>query len=233
MFFAKQLPIPRARSFDWQMKPLESAQTSLIHLPNGQLVLTIQHDVIYGVTPEMLVWWFQHLGGHIYYNSVMVSRYHVWHPIDHIHWEVVSRGPNGSTGQGATFRIVEAFGGDPKHYIDSTVYVEKCDEEGLSLVTRILGIEFFRLEHRFTQVDEGTRYDSRMVVGMNVARLGPLLNKFVRPRLFSDESAQRWLLHNIEEVGNFEFFLPLLYTEHFPKQKKALHRTKLLRDRKK
>lgn len=211
MFFAKQLPIPSARPFKWQMKPLESAQTSFTKLPNGQLILTIQHEVIRGVTPAMLAWWFQHLGDKMHYEGVMYPRYRVWHPTDHIHWELVSRGPNGSTGEGASFRIVEAFGADPKHHVDSTDYVEKCDEEGLSLVTRILGIEFFRLEHRFTQVEGGTRYDSRMVVGMSAPRLGPLFNKLIRPRIFSDESGKRWLRHNIEEVGNFEFFLPYRY----------------------
>jgi hypothetical protein len=104
--------------------------------------------------------------------------------------------------------------------------VEKCDEEGLSLVSRILGIEFFRLEHRFTEMEDGTRYDSRMVVGMDRPRLGPLFNKHVRPRIFSDESAKHWLRHNIEEVGNFEFFLPLLYTDHFPKWRSITRKAK-------
>lgn len=226
MFFAKQLPIPAARPFKWKMKPLESAETSFTELPNGQLVLIIQHEVVRGVTPTMLAWWFQHLSKKMFYEGVIYPRYLVWHPTDHIHWELVKHGPDGSTGEGATFRIVEAFGADPKHYVDSTDYVEKCDEEGLSLVTRILGIEIFRLEHRFTEVEGGTRYNSRMVVGMDRPRLGSLFNKQIRPRIFSDESAKRWLLHNIEEVGNFEFFLPLLYTDHFPKWKRPSVRPK-------
>jgi hypothetical protein len=119
-----------------------------------------------------------------------------------------------ATGKGATFRIVEAFGGNPKHYVDSTDYVEKCDEEGLSLVTRVMGIEIFRLEHRFTPVDDGTHYNSRMVVGSHVPLLGHLFNYLIRPQIFSDTSSKLWLRHNIEEVGNFEFFLPALYAEH-------------------
>ena len=213
MFSAKQLPIPAPRPIPWRMKGLESAKTSLTKLGNGQLVLTIQHDVIRGVTPAMLAWWFQHLGETMDYAGVTYPRYWVWHPIDHIHWELVRRGPDGSTGEGATFRIVEAFAANPAHYVDSTDFVEKCDEEGLSLVTRILGMEIFRLEHRFTQLQEGTRYDSRMVVGSDVPLIGHLFNFFVRPRIFSDASGRKWLLHNIEEVGNFEFFMPALYAE--------------------
>ncbi len=36
------------------LKPVTSARTTQTRLPNGQLVLTIEHDVIKGVTPAML-----------------------------------------------------------------------------------------------------------------------------------------------------------------------------------
>ena len=216
MLFTRKLPIPAPRPIAWQMKVLASAKTSFAKLANGQIVLTIEHDLIRGVTPAMLAWWFQHLGGTMVYEGVTYPRYWVWHPTDHIYWKLVSRGPNGSTGAGARFRIVEAFGADPEHYVNSTDFVEKCDEEGLSLVTRVAGMEIFRLEHRFNQVEEGTLYRSRMVVGSSVPLIGHLFNFIVRPRIFSDASAQRWLLHNIEEVGNFEFFLPALYAEQSP-----------------
>jgi hypothetical protein len=39
------------------------------------------------------------------------------------------------------------------------------------------------------------------------------MNRFVRPRLFPDDKARAWLRHNVEEVGNFEFFLPELYAK--------------------
>lgn len=50
-----------------------------------------------------------------------------------------------------------------------------------------------------------------MIVG---ARRGPLriiFNRFIRPRLFADEMGRAWLRHNVEEVGNFESFLPDLF----------------------
>jgi len=196
------------------MKPLESAATSFTKLRNGLLVLTIRHDIIRGVTPPMLAWWFQHLGETMELEGETFPRYLVWHPVDHIHWELVRKSPDGGTGKGAYFRIVEAFAAKPEHYVDSIEYVEKCDEGGLSLVKRVLGMEVFRLEHRFSQVPEGTRYVSRMLVGSRVPVLGWLFNRFIRPLLFSDESGRAWLRHNIEEVGNFEVFLPALYYAH-------------------
>ncbi len=38
------------------MKPLSSAKTSIDRLDDGRLRLSIEHDVLHGVTPEMLVW---------------------------------------------------------------------------------------------------------------------------------------------------------------------------------
>lgn len=216
MRFGRKVPLPGARPMAWPMKLLQSAKTSFDKRPNGQLILTIEHDVLRGVTPKMLEWWFQHLGESMEFAGQVYSRYLVWHPVDHIHWELVRPGPNGSTGKGAYFRIVEAFGAQPKHYIDSTEYVEKCDEEGLSLVKRVLGMEVFRLEHRFTQVAGGTQYDSRMVLGSRTPIIGWIFNRFIRPLVFSDESGRAWLQHNIEEVGNFELFLPELYLANSP-----------------
>ncbi len=159
----------------------------------------------------MLRWWFEHLGETMVHGDVSYPRYHLWHPRDHIHWELAKRAPNGGTGQGAYWRIVEAFAANPDFYIDSTVYVEKLDDEGISLVRRILGIEVFRLEHRFGNTTGGASYRSRMVVGIDAGPIGRLFNDQVRPRIFSNEAATLWLTHNVEEVGMFEQILPRLY----------------------
>lgn len=114
MLLRKRLSVPESRPPPWPMKPLESAVTSFSRLPNGQLVLTIEHDVIRGVRPEMLVWWFEPLGESMEHLGRWYPRYLVWHPTDHSHWELARRAPEGGTGQNACFRIVEAFGGIPE-----------------------------------------------------------------------------------------------------------------------
>jgi len=37
--------------------------------------------------------------------------------------------------------------------------------------------------------------------------------------LFPDDKARAWLRHNVEEVGNFEFFLPALYAEETARER--------------
>jgi hypothetical protein len=36
----------------------------------------------------------------------------------------------------------------------------------------------------------------------------------IRGRLFTEAMGRAWLKHNVEEVGNLEFFLPALYAAH-------------------
>lgn len=193
------------------MKPVESARTSQAILANGQLELTIEHDTIRRVTPAMPLWWFEHLGESMSFDGRTYPRYLLWHPRDHIHWELAQRSPDGGTGQGAHFRIVEAFGANPAYYVDSTEYVERLDEQGISLTRRVAGVEVFRLEHRFGEVPHGASYRSRMVVGVESGAFRGLINGFVRPRLFPDAMGTAWLTHNVEEVSMFENILPSLY----------------------
>ncbi len=206
-----QLPLLPERPHAGPMKPVSSARTSEATLPSGQLVLGIEHDTIRGVTPAMLRWWFEHLGQTMAHKGQTYPRYLLWHPRDHIRWELARPSPGGGSGQGAHFRIVEAFAANPDYYVDSTEYVEKLDDEGISLVRRIGGIEVFRLEHRFGTAPGGASYRSRMVVGAGAGMLAPVLNALIRPRVFSDAMGTAWLTHNVEEVSMLEHLLPPLY----------------------
>lgn len=207
----RHLPLLPERPHLGPMKPVTTATTTQSVLPTGQLLLTIEHDTLRGVSPAMLRWWFENLGQTMRYQGATYPRYLMWHPRDHIHWELASPSPGGGTGQGARFRIVEAFAANPDYYVDSTEYVEKLDEEGISLVRRVLGTEVFRLEHRFGTVHGGASYRSRMIVGAASGAFGRVFNDVLRPRIFSDEMGTAWLTHNVEEVSMFEHILPLLH----------------------
>lgn len=193
------------------LKSVSSARTTQERRPNGQIVLTIEHDVIRGVTPAMLRWWFEHIGDTMEHEGRSYPRYLLWHPRDHIHWALAKPSPRGGAQQGAYFRIVEAFGGNPDFMVDSVEFVEKLDDEGIALVRRELGMEIFRLEHRFGHAADGATYHSRMAVGAGQGWLGGLFNRWVLPHLFSDAMGTAWLTHNVEEVGLFEQLVPPLY----------------------
>lgn len=205
------MKLPAPLDFGWKMKPLESARTSFEKTSAGVFDLRIEHDLLRGISPRMLHWWFTHIGGTMQYQGRQYSRYRVWHPLDHIHWELASPAAGGGAGAGASFRIVEAFGRNPRHTIDSVEVVEKLDETGIRLTRRIAGRQVFSLEHWFESAGSDTRYRSQMLVGAEGLPHRVLFNRLARPFIFSEEMGHAWLKHNVEEVGNFEFFLPSLY----------------------
>jgi hypothetical protein len=178
------------------MKPLDSAETGVKTLDDGRLELSIRHDILKGVHPAMLDWWFRNIEGTMEHMGQTYPRYLVWHPIDHIHYEVARRAPDGTAGPGAQFHIVEALGANLDYLVDSVADVLKADDTGHTLSVRKFGMEVIRIEHTFTPVLEGTLFQSRTRV---VTKAVP------------EAMGRAWLKHNVEEVGNLEYFLPALY----------------------
>ena len=211
MAFHRRLPLPGPLPLDWPPKPLASARTTDAWLRDGRRELTIAHDTLRGVTPRMLHWWFTHLAGTMEVAGREWPRYRVWHPRDHIHWALARPTRDGAAGPGAAFRIVEAFGRDPACYVDGTETVERLDETGIRLVQRRGGTVVFSLEHWFSPGPEGAGYHSRMLIGTAAPVLRGPVNGMIRRWRFTDAMGLAWLRHNVEEVGNFEHFLPALY----------------------
>jgi hypothetical protein len=194
------------------MKGLTSARTEVERLPDGRVRFAIEHDTVRGVTPAMLVWWLNHMGGTVEIDGQVMPRYRAWHPVDHVALTYVRPGRDGRNfSAGAQVRIQEFFGGRPEFAIDIVSTIDFLDESGFAHGERILGVTIGRLDYRFTAVEGGTRYEDSLTVGVSGMRL---LNRLVLPRLFPEEKGRAWQLHNIEEVGNFEHFLPALYATH-------------------
>lgn len=223
----RQWRLPAARPFGWSMKPLASAKTAMNILPDGRRELTISHDVIKGVTPAMLHWWFCHIDAPMLIAGQSYHRYAVWHPVDHIYYKDLSLAADGTGRAGTRRQIVEAFNGNPRYLINIVDYVAQLDDDGILLVTEQAGVQvggvgnlllplpsgISTLEHHFCAVPQGSRYESRLVLGAPSMLGRWALNPFLRRFVMSDAMAHAWLRHNIEEVGNFEFFLPQVYAQ--------------------
>lgn len=207
----RRLPLPPPRQLPWGLKPLASAATSLSYDRHGRMVMKIAHDLLAGLTPQMVEWWFRNIGGEMEVEGRVLNRYLVWHPFDHILWELVNRQPDGSVGVGSRFRIVEAFGADPNFYIDIIDNVIRLDASGITLVGYGLGIEISRLEHDFVAADGGTIYRSTLTIGVDVPAVAPLINTAIRRTIFREAKGRAWLRHNVEEVGLLEHIIPAIY----------------------
>ncbi len=104
-------------------------------------------------------------------------------------------------------RIQECFSANPDYAIDNTVRVERIDDMGITLIGDIFGIEYARLEHRFIEVQGGTQYVSQLRIGTMLPGISTVAKRQVE-RLMPEHKAKAWFRHNVEEVGNFQFFLP-------------------------
>ena len=192
----------------YPLRPVESATVQFLKGPHQRRRVTIDHQPLAGVTPQMLLDWFTHLDETILYGGKVIDRYLAWHPIDHIKWELARQAPTGGAAEGARFRMVEAFGGRPEYKIDEVARVEKLDETGIRLVKRIGGVPVFQLEHTWSAGADGAHYITVMDLGVRSALISPV-NRIVRQR-FPDDKVRAWVKHNIEEVGQLEYLLPQL-----------------------
>ena len=91
-------------------------------------------------------------GGMRVYAGERMSAYLAWHPLDHITWELARPAPSGGADEGASYRIVEAFGRDERFRVDSVERVEKLDETGIRLVRRIAGMRVAYIHSHITIV---------------------------------------------------------------------------------
>lgn len=203
--------LPAPREFGWVMKTPATAVTNIMTDRFGVLHMYIEHDVIKKVTPKMLEWWFKNIGGEMEYGGKSYPKYLVWHPVDHIHWSLANKLPGNVVGVGSRFHIVEAFGGDRRMLIDIIDDVKQLDKTGITLSGKIFGLVISSLHHKFIAVKSGTKYTSHLKVG-NSSILGKyFINPIIRRFIFTSSKGYAWIKHNIEEVGNFELFLPALF----------------------
>jgi len=186
---------------------VESATTQVQWFRGSRIRVTIDHQPLTGITPEMLLWWFRHIGDPTTYAGQTMSGYLAWHPLDHIHWELARPAREGGAAEGARFRIVEAFDRRPEFYVDTTDTVEKLDRTGIRLVRRIAGAPVLQLEHTWSAAAEGTHYVSVLDIGAR-SRLMTPINRYLTIRVFPEPLLRAWLVHNVQEVGYLEHLLP-------------------------
>lgn len=202
--------VPEPIAVPWALKPLASAQTALDLLPNGGMRMEIVHDVLAGVTPEMLLWWFQNMQGTMRVEGRSYPRYRVWHPRDHVAFRYAKR-TTPEIGAGAVFAIHELFGADPAFRIDVLSDVTRLDVGGFTHMPRRFFGHPVTMDYRFIRVPGGTRYENSLTVSLPFASSVPRLHRMIVERAFSEAHGRAWLLHNVEEVGSFEQFLPALH----------------------
>ena len=204
-----KLALPEPREYGWTLKRLSSAKTTVRRDSVGGIDIEIEHSILRGVSVEMLAWWFQHLDKELMFRGEKLPVYLLWHPYDHVSVEATRDGA-GRIAAGSTLHVHEVFGRDARFVVKEAFGVHRWDSGGIGLHLEVPGVRLAQLDHEFRDVDGGVRYHTRAHLGAPGV-LGALVNALVIPLKFDDDKIGAWLTHNVEEVGNFENFLPELY----------------------
>ena len=96
-----RLPFPPPRQLPWPLKPLDSAQTSLGYDNRARMVMRIRHELLRGITPAMIDWWFRNIAGDMDVAGV----------------RCYMLGSNGTSAAAATFLVT---GGNPVAFTNQT-----------------------------------------------------------------------------------------------------------------
>jgi hypothetical protein len=201
--------LPPPRPVLWPLRSVATAKVNIAELADGRRRIVIEHAELTGVTPVMLAWWYANVVGEMEYAGQILPRYMVWHPLDHISYEIVGGRPPARPG--TRLHIVEAFQRNPANRLDLHVTLERLDEQEARIGRRLFGMEVMQLSNRFQATTSGTQYTTIMTIGSAswAGRLG--LNRLLRSRILPGEQVNLWIRHHVEEIGNLVNFLPSLF----------------------
>ena len=215
---------PRRFDYGFEMRKVESARTYAGVRVDGRLEARIAHAPLRGITSEMLVWWFENFADDPQAVEDDVSTrktarvgdrdvplYWLWHPIDHFMVKITRPAPNGAPGlsEGAHATLKETL----VKTFEFHALVDGMSRDGIHLTLKRGPFRVGDLRHTFVDSDQGLAYRSRLIVGSTLPLIGAVLNAVVTRFVFTPAVLERWLQHNVEEVGNFEEFLPDLYAQ--------------------
>lgn len=201
------------------MKSSHSARHAIESLPDGRVRAWIHHETMRGVSPKMVRWWFEHIDTWTHFNGrdfsgPAVPVYRMWHPYDHIaiKWARRVHDDSGRLAPGSVIRIEENVGA--RYEVRAKARVTKFDDEAFNFDLLLSGVTpIGHLLHEYAETEGGCSFYTEMLIGTTLPVIGRLLNSLLRRFAASEDFLRTWIVHNIEESGETEKFVPDLF-EH-------------------
>ena len=236
------LPMPdferhAARDLPWVLPDHTQAFKHVEVLGNGQLHIKIEHPILTGISPAMVRFFYQVLPiSKVVLNGVEMPMYHIFHPTEHGYIEVKQAAASGKAGmtRGAVIERREWFG---DYNSKGSGRIIEMNDEIMRVRTEMFGLNFGEMTHRFEMAASGTstsatsgtststsasaligtsigtRYTVETFIGSDLPILGPLINRYIRYKMFPPAMVKQWLRHQVEEVSSLQFFLAELYQQ--------------------
>lgn len=203
------MQMPEPREFGWALKTFDDAHATVTHLPDGRTLFEVEHPPVRDVTTEMLQWWY---GAYTDLTMIIdgqaVPAFLVSHPKDHISISSTKSDATKPLQPGDMIHIMEAYQRNPKYLLKEDIEVVARDETRFALRARRRGVTVAEMEFRYMDSPEGAVFTNHLTVGVSKGVLKPLVNHVMIPWIYNEDKNYAWVLHSVEEVGNFENFLP-------------------------
>lgn len=201
------------RDLPWTLPDYRQANTSWEVAEDGRIHTHVEHFFLRGITPEMVLWFYQHLPiSTVELNGVSMPLYHIFHPTEHGRIRVIENAPDGTPGMavGAMIMREEWFG-----EFDSrgAARIVEFSPRGFLALPEAAGLVIGSVRHSLRAEPGGTAYEVDSVIGSELPFLGPLLNLYLRKAVFHPAMIEQWRRHQVEEVASLQFFLPQLYAQ--------------------
>jgi hypothetical protein len=201
------------RNLPWVLPDYRNAHTQWEVGVDGRIYAEVEHFFLEGISPAMVAWFYQQLPiSTVELNGTVYPLYHIFHPVGHGRIRVVEGAPDGSPGmaQGATIMREEWFG---PYDSRGTARMVEFSNDGMLAIPIAAGLEIGHVRHIYHAENGGTAYKVQAVIGSDLPVIGPMLNWFIRTRVFHPAMMALWQQHQIEEVASLQFFLADLYAQ--------------------
>ncbi len=206
-------PHDTPRDLPWQLPDYTQAKSEYKILEDGRIQIHIEHLPLKGVSPEMVSYFYRVLPiSTVNLNGVNYPLYHLFHPSEHGKIEVRQPAIDGSVGMGVGALVArqEWFG---PYNSKGAGRVMAMSKDGMRVKPEMLGLHFGEITHRFEKSEQGTRYQLDSIIGSDLPVLGPVINYYIRHKMFNKKMLAQWLRHQVQEVSSLPFFLPQLYAQ--------------------
>ena len=204
--------IPEPRAFGWQLKTFDNAHSKVTHLPDGRKLFEVNHPPVRGVTAEMLCWWYGvYADLQLVIDGVTYPAFLVSHPLDHISLESHKARSDGPLLPGDFVTLHEAYDRNPKYSINEYVEVIARDETQFHLRASRRGVTVADVVFEYQDGPDGATFTNHLTVGVREGLLKSFVNKVMIPWLYNEDKNYAWILHSVQEIGNFENFLPEIF----------------------
>lgn len=212
------LPMPdfehhKARDLPWLLPDHNKAFSKVEILNNGQLHIQIEHLPLNNIEPKMVRFFYNVLPiSTVELNGIHMPLYHIFHPTEHGYIEVKKAAPSGKPGMtvGAVIERREWFG---DFNSKGSGRISEMTDNLMVAQAEMFGMNFGRIIHKFEATDYGTRYTIDSIIGSDLPVFGPIINVYIRNKMFPPNMITQWIRHQVQEVSSLQFFLKDLYQQ--------------------